>query len=62
MDNTPIPPPQDTDTQAGDRPLSVKRYLHRFDRSQPSLLVVRTYETAGGERYSRVTREPWAGL
>jgi hypothetical protein len=39
-----------------------ERYMHRFDRSQTSLLIVRTYQASSGECYSRTSREPWQGL
>ena len=45
-----------------DRLVDVQRYLHRFDRSQTVVLVVRTFETASGERYRLITHEPWEGL
>jgi hypothetical protein len=47
---------------AGDSLVNVARYLHRFDHSKPSLMVVRTFQKPTGERYRRVTYEPWQGL
>ena len=55
-------PPSTLQSEAADLLIDVERFVQRFDRSQPSVLAVRTYETAFGERYSLVSCEEWAGL
>jgi hypothetical protein len=47
---------------AGDTLVSVTQYLHRFVGSHAELMVVRTFLTPSGQRYTRTTYEPWMGL
>jgi hypothetical protein len=45
-----------------DRLVGECSYVHRFDRQPCFLMTVREYETAMGNRYTRLFYEPYQGL
>jgi len=51
-----------TSPAATDRLIEQKTFLHRFCLLPARGLVIRTYETPTGTRYTRATAEAWKGL
>ena len=62
ISSMPKPTGENRPPSGGGIPIRKERYLHRFDRSQTALLVVRTIQAATGERFTKTVREPWRGL
>ncbi len=48
--------------QSDDVLVAVNRFLQRFNGSPGRLVVVRTFQKCTGERYRRVSYQPWLGL
>lgn len=47
---------------AGEQPVGEERFVHRFNRQACGLLIVQTFETATGNRYTRRVFEAYRGL